>query len=140
MTESTLVHDTDYVRSVLLRLKALGVRLAVDDFGTGYSSLQYLHHLPVDILKIDRSFIVDLARGGRSGALVEAIVAMGHTLNLRTVAEGIEDMAQLEAARIMACDSGQGYLFARPGRGVEIEALLAARARAGRYFQDVVAS
>ena len=140
VTESTLVHDTDYVRSVLLRLKALGVRLAVDDFGTGYSSLQYLHHLPVDILKIDRSFIVDLARGGRSGALVEAIVAMGHTLNLRTVAEGIEDMAQLEAARIMACDSGQGYLFARPGRGVEIEALLAARARAGRYFQDVVAS
>ena len=98
----------------LLELRALGVRLAIDDFGTGYSSLSYLRDLPVNVLKIDKSF-VDLVVGrGQGRALAQVIVRMAKTLNLETVAEGVELPAQAAALRRMGCDQAQGFHFARP--------------------------
>jgi len=114
ITESVLMRDTEATLTTLRALKELGVRLAIDDFGTGYSSLRYLQQFPVDVLKIDKSFVDGVARGGRDAALGRTIVALAETLGLRTVAEGIEDSAQRERLRVMGCDMGQGYLFARP--------------------------
>jgi diguanylate cyclase (GGDEF)-like protein len=114
ITESVLMNDTDAAIARLRELKALGVRLAIDDFGTGYSSLSYLKHLPVDIVKIAKPFVDDIARGPQEAALAGAIVALSETLNLKTVAEGIEDADQLRALQRLGCDFGQGYLFARP--------------------------
>jgi diguanylate cyclase (GGDEF)-like protein/PAS domain S-box-containing protein len=114
ITESVLVNDSETTINRLRDLKRLGVQLAIDDFGTGYSSLSYLSKFPVDILKIDRSFINRLTDGTDDSALAAAIVRIGETLNLHTVAEGIERPDQLDALRRMNCDSGQGYHFARP--------------------------
>jgi predicted signal transduction protein with EAL and GGDEF domain len=110
----------------MVALRELGVRLAIDDFGTGYSSLSYLRRFPMDVLKIDKSFVDHIAEAGRDSALVEAMVSMGSTLDLRVVAEGIEDSEQLEALRGLNCALGQGYLFARPLPPGEIEAFVAA--------------
>ncbi len=96
------------------RLRALGIRLAVDDFGTGYSSLQYLRRLPVDVLKIDRSFLEDLSVDPQAAAVVEAIVQLSHTMRLTVVAEGVETGEQLARLGSMGCDASQGYLIARP--------------------------
>jgi diguanylate cyclase (GGDEF)-like protein len=126
ITESVLVGDDEQSVSVLRALRELGVRLAIDDFGTGYSSIGYLHHLPVDILKIDRSFVGGIALGGRVAALVEAILAMGRSLDLRMVAEGIEDIRQVAALRGIGCELGQGFLFARPMPADQVNAFLAA--------------
>ena len=114
ITESVIMRDTDATLAQLTALKALGVRLAVDDFGTGYSSLSYLQKFPVDVLKIDKSFVDGVARGGHHAALARTIVALGETLSLRTVAEGVEEPVQQERLRAMGCQLGQGYLFARP--------------------------
>ncbi|MGH2735578.1 MAG: putative bifunctional diguanylate cyclase/phosphodiesterase [Actinomycetota bacterium] len=114
ITESVLVSDRDTTIERLNDLKRLGVRLAVDDFGTGYSSLSYLSRFPVDALKIDRSFVNQLGRGTESSALAAAIVRIGETLNLHTVAEGIETPDQLEVLQGLGCSFGQGFLFARP--------------------------
>jgi len=95
-------------------LKGLGVRVAIDDFGTGYSSLSYLRRFPVDILKIDRSFISTLQDSAESVAVVHALVQLGKALNLEVVAEGVEVEAQLAALRQERCDVVQGYLFSRP--------------------------
>jgi diguanylate cyclase (GGDEF)-like protein/PAS domain S-box-containing protein len=113
MTESVLMDDLEKTIPILQQLKALGLMLAVDDFGTGYSSLSYLRQLPVDTLKIDRSFISGLGKE-REAALVETIVNMGRSLKLEVVAEGIEDDVQLAALKRMGCELGQGYLFAQP--------------------------
>jgi diguanylate cyclase (GGDEF)-like protein/PAS domain S-box-containing protein len=113
ITESVMIADTDLAVEKLVELKALGVRLAMDDFGTGYSSLSYLSRLPVDILKMDRSFL----RPGASVAeseLATAVVGLGKTLNLEVVAEGIELDEQWQALRNLECELGQGFLFARP--------------------------
>ena len=110
----------------MVALRELGVGLAIDDFGTGYSSLSYLRRFPMDVLKIDKSFVDHIAEAGRDSALVEAMVYMGSTLDLRVVAEGIEDAEQLEALRGLNCALGQGYLFARPLPPGEIEAFVAA--------------
>jgi diguanylate cyclase (GGDEF)-like protein len=125
ITESVLVQDTAGIAGKLEQLKALGLRIAIDDFGTGYSSLSYLQQFPVDILKIDRSF-VSPAGGPKSDtlALVGAIVQLGRTLHLRTVAEGVEDASQLAQMRRIGCDSGQGFLFARPIDAEGISSLL----------------
>ena len=133
ITESTLIDDVAGVADTLQQLKELGVRLALDDFGTGYSSLAHLQRFPFDVLKIDREFIRD-ADDGRRADLARAIIELGRNLDLVTVAEGIERPEQLERFRELACVYGQGYLFSRPGRGVEIEALLAARARSLGYL------
>jgi EAL domain-containing protein (putative c-di-GMP-specific phosphodiesterase class I) len=126
ITESVLVGEDEQSVSVLRALRDLGVRLAIDDFGTGYSSIGYLRHLPVDILKIDRSFVGGIALGGRVAALVEAILAMGRSLDLRMVAEGIEDIRQVAALRAIGCELGQGFLFARPMPADQVNAFLAA--------------
>ncbi len=124
ITESVMMQDTEAAITKLHAIKALGVRLAIDDFGTGYSSLSYLQRFPVDILKVDKSFLDNLGVGAERSDLAQAIIALGHTLNLQTVAEGIEHADQLDRLRVLRCDSGQGYLFSRPVDGAAIEALL----------------
>ena len=99
---------------MLHALKALGVRLAIDDFGTGYASISYLQTVPVDILKIDRSFITGSEHDGRGRELLETIVNIGRVLSLVTVAEGVEQLDQLATVTQMGCDLVQGYLFSRP--------------------------
>ena len=127
ITESTLVHeDGDHVKR-LRQLHDLGVKLAIDDFGTGYSSIGYLRHMPIDILKIDRSFVVDIARDARSASLVEAITVMARSLDLSLVAEGIEDRDQVVALHAMGCTLGQGYWFARPLSYDDADAMLTRR-------------
>ncbi|MDQ1537842.1 MAG: hypothetical protein QOE58_2235, partial [Actinomycetota bacterium] len=114
ITETTLMRDAETSAARLHELKALGVRVAIDDFGTGYSSLAYLQKFPVDLLKIDRSFIAGLSGTKESAGLVDTLVQLGKALGLGTLAEGIEDDAQLAYLRERECDSGQGFLFARP--------------------------
>ena len=118
ITESALIEDTDETIAILTALKELGVRVAIDDFGTGYSSLSYLRLLPVDVLKIAQPFIDALATDGEPEIFVDAIVHMGHTLNLEVVAEGVETPGQLAALRRMGCNIGQGFYFSRPLDGV----------------------
>jgi diguanylate cyclase (GGDEF)-like protein/PAS domain S-box-containing protein len=114
ITETALMEDAEAGKAILQQLRNLGVRVAIDDFGTGYSSLSYLHQFPLDILKIDRSFISSLSEGREESALVEALVQLAHVLKLETVAEGIETIEQLHHLEVLGCGSGQGYLFARP--------------------------
>jgi diguanylate cyclase (GGDEF)-like protein/PAS domain S-box-containing protein len=126
LTESALAIDPDRTLDLLHQLKALGVRLAIDDFGTGYSSLAYLHRFPVDVLKIDRSFVTSVVAGRQSPALARAIVDLGRSLDLDTVAEGIEQEAELVQFRDLDCSHGQGYLFSRPAPADATGRLLAA--------------
>jgi EAL domain-containing protein (putative c-di-GMP-specific phosphodiesterase class I) len=114
VTESVMMRDRDVVLGRLRALKALGVRLALDDFGTGYSSLSVLREYPLDILKIDKSFVDGVGHGGDETLIAHAIVTLGTALSLTTVAEGIEDAAQLARLRTLGCRRGQGYLFDRP--------------------------
>ena len=125
ITETALMHDVDAAARRLAQLKALGVRLAIDDFGTGYSSLAYLRQFPVDALKIDRSFISNLATSSDAAAIIHALVQLGKTLSIETLAEGIEDHDQLRELQREQCDQGQGFLFARPLDANAIEAFLA---------------
>ncbi|MBV9696971.1 MAG: EAL domain-containing protein, partial [Gammaproteobacteria bacterium] len=115
LTESTIMYNTDANLERFRRLKALGVRLAIDDFGTGYSSLSYLHRFPIDILKIDRSFISRLTNSDNGPELARAVITLGHTLGLDTVAEGIELEPQVTALLELGCVAGQGFLFAKSG-------------------------
>lgn len=115
ITESVFLGRAEStIMCALKRLKALGCRVALDDFGTGFASLTHLKRYPVDVIKIDRSFIRDLCEDDHSRAITAAIISLGATLGLRTVAEGIEVPAQIEALRRLGCDKGQGYFFARP--------------------------
>ena len=109
---------------MLAALKALGVRLAIDDFGTGYSSLSYLRRFPIDVIKIDRSFIAGLPAGPDALALVQAIVSLGQTLFLQTVAEGIEGAEQLAELQAVGCEIGQGYYLGRPMTTTAFDELL----------------
>ncbi len=115
LTESTIMYNTDANLERFHRLKALGVRLAIDDFGTGYSSLSYLHRFPIDILKIDRSFVSRLTNSDNGPELASAVITLGETLGLDTVAEGIELEPQVAALLALGCVAGQGFLFARAG-------------------------
>ncbi|HEX7590576.1 MAG TPA: EAL domain-containing protein [Candidatus Limnocylindrales bacterium] len=114
ITESVLMIDTTATLNRLFQLKSLGVRLAIDDFGTGYSSFAYLRRFPIDILKIDKSFVDGVATEPTASALVDAMIRIGKTLRLETVAEGIEHIEQADRLRALQCDIGQGYLFSRP--------------------------
>ena len=106
--------DVEASIDVLLQLKALNLKLGIDDFGTGYSSLSYLHRFPIDTLKVDRSFIMEMESTEGSAELVKTIVALGHNLGMNVVAEGIETESQSDKLRALQCEYGQGYLFAKP--------------------------
>ena len=127
ITESMLMHDTDLSMARLNALKELGISLAIDDFGTGYSSLSCLQRYPIDILKIDKSFVDVIDKGGEGPVLASAIVALGATLRMITVAEGIETEAQLGHLLTLGCELGQGYLFAPPLDAEDFWHLLLAR-------------
>jgi len=124
ITESALMRDAETTFTTLRVLKDLGVQVAIDDFGTGYSSLSYLKRFPVDILKIDRSFVDGLGQDPQDTAIVQSIVALAKTLSLRITAEGIETPSQRAHLQELGCDLGQGYLFARPLAPHEVEVLL----------------
>ncbi|MBV8388109.1 MAG: EAL domain-containing protein, partial [Acidimicrobiia bacterium] len=114
ITESVLMEDVDRSIQILRSLKDIGVGLTIDDFGTGYSSLSYLERFPVDGLKIDRSFVSRLGTNAADGAIVAAVLALGHALDLTVTAEGVETVEQLQILADLGCDAAQGYLFARP--------------------------
>jgi diguanylate cyclase (GGDEF)-like protein/PAS domain S-box-containing protein len=129
ITESVLMDDVEMSAETLGRLHALGVHLAVDDFGTGYSSLSYLRRFPVDILKVDQSFVDGLGEDSSDSAIVTAIITLAHTLGLRAVAEGVESELQLAELRRLGCDRAQGFLMARPASGHDVGELLAGNRR-----------
>jgi diguanylate cyclase (GGDEF)-like protein/PAS domain S-box-containing protein len=124
LTESTIMHETDEVIKTLNTLKEMDINCSIDDFGTGYSSLSYLKRLPIDTLKIDRSFIKDIPEDTVSMAIVRAIIALGHSMKIKIVAEGVETQAQLNFLREENCDEVQGYYFFRPMPEAEFLALL----------------
>lgn len=129
ITESLLLERTEAAAARLQGLRKLGVQLAIDDFGTGYSSLSYLKDFPVDIIKIDRSFIRELATGTTEPALIRGILEITRALRLRTVAEGVEQLDQVHALVDLPCDFGQGYYFARPMDAGQVSALLCVGAK-----------
>ena len=124
ITEGVLLAGHSYIDEILTELKEIGISIAMDDFGTGYSSLNYLRKYPFDILKIDRSFIVDITVDQADRELINAAIAMAHGLNLKVVAEGVETDGQLNYLKRQGCDYAQGYLFSKPVSADEITALL----------------
>jgi diguanylate cyclase (GGDEF)-like protein/PAS domain S-box-containing protein len=126
ITESVLLSDTASVLATLISLRGLGVRIAMDDFGTGYSSLGYLQKFTFDTIKIDRSFVGALERRSEAGAIVRAVVGLGHSLGIRTCAEGVETPAQFAFLEGEGCDEVQGYYFSRPVPAADLASLLAA--------------
>jgi diguanylate cyclase (GGDEF)-like protein len=133
LTESLLFENIETVLTQLFILKEIGVRLSIDDFGTGYSSLSYLKRLPIDKLKIDKSFVAHLSDDHDSRAIALAIVSMAHSLRLTVTAEGIEDASQARILTDMHCNDGQGYLYARPMPAGDVPAWIAATKRAGAF-------
>ncbi|PXA68176.1 putative bifunctional diguanylate cyclase/phosphodiesterase [Cryobacterium arcticum] len=131
VTEEFLLVDRDRARNVLLRLRAAGVLIAVDDFGTGYSSLAYLRDLPIDELKLDQSFVIPMLDDDRASALVASSINLGHSLDLRIVAEGVETAEVLDQLVRFGCDVAQGYYLSRPVPAAELERWLDDRAAAG---------
>ncbi|HEX2575101.1 MAG TPA: EAL domain-containing protein [Aquihabitans sp.] len=125
ITETTLMHDTEVTRHRLAQLRELGVSLAVDDFGTGYSSLQYVQRFPIDIIKIDRSFVTGLGTNPGDGAVVQSMIELSQRLGVHTVAEGIDRPEQIAILQSLGADLGQGYLFSKPVPAEQIDALLA---------------
>lgn len=114
ITESSVMDDPDSALAILRELHDMGLRIAMDDFGTGYSSLSYLKRFPLDVLKIDRSFVADVPGDEDDEAIIDAIIAMAHRLKLKVIAEGVEEAEQLDFLRMHGCDRVQGYFFARP--------------------------
>ena len=114
MTENVFIEDGEHATAVLVELKNLGVRLALDDFGTGYSSLNYLLRLPVNIVKIDQSFIAGIGHNPTGGAIVAAVTELAHALGLAVTAEGVETRMQHDQVSAIGCESAQGYFYARP--------------------------
>lgn len=114
VTESAAMQDFDATANALKKLKAMGIEISLDDFGTGYSSLNYLKLLPIDVIKIDRSFIQSMAQNAGENAIVKAVILLAHSMNLKVVAEGVENIEQLEFLRDQNCDIAQGYLFSKP--------------------------
>ncbi|HWI66233.1 MAG TPA: EAL domain-containing protein [Symbiobacteriaceae bacterium] len=130
ITESILMQESATTQETLRQLKGLGVQLAMDDFGTGYSSLSYLKRFPIDVLKIDRSFVTGLGESPEDTALVKTVITLAKALNLTVTGEGVETEEQKAQLRAMECERGQGYLFAKPVAADEIDNLLAA----GRHW------
>jgi diguanylate cyclase (GGDEF)-like protein len=125
ITESVIIDNTESAIAMLSQLRTLNIELQMDDFGTGYSSLSYLHRLPINTLKIDRSFISNIGIRGENLEIVRAIVKLAHSLNMDVTAEGIETVEKLSQLRALRCDRGQGYFFSRPLESKAVEVLLA---------------
>ncbi len=134
VTEGVFLRQPETTGEILDGLRALGVRIALDDFGTGYSSLAYLSRYPVDTLKIDRTFVSDMLTQRRTREVVEAIIRLGHAMDLLVVAEGVEEDAQLQALRASGCDLVQGFLLGRPLNAADLEAVLDEQARLGPFI------
>ncbi len=124
ITETVAMHNAEESIGVMRQLKSLGIGLALDDFGTGYSSLSYLKRFPIDVLKIDKSFVRDIPEDANDLAIVSAIIAMAHALGLRVLAEGVETAPQRDFLRECGCEFAQGFLFSRPLPPSECEQLL----------------
>jgi EAL domain-containing protein (putative c-di-GMP-specific phosphodiesterase class I) len=129
LTEGILMEDTTQTGAILDKLHQMGVQISIDDFGTGYSSLSYLKRLPIQVLKIDQSFVRDIHTDPDDRAIVTAVIALAHSMKLKVVAEGVETQEQLAFLREYNCDIMQGYLFSRPVSGDEVLALIQAGAR-----------
>ena len=114
LTESCVMHTPEQAIAILEALKAMGIKLSLDDFGTGYSSLAYLKRLPFNKIKIDRSFVIDVATDADSSAIASTIIAMTHSMHRIVIAEGVETLEQLDFLRAGGCDEIQGYYFSRP--------------------------
>ncbi len=114
LNEAMIMHNSEHTISMLQKLKEIGIRVSIDNFGTGYSSLSYLKHFPVDILKIDKSFLTDLPDDHKNAAITTAVIAMAHGLNLNIIAEGVETLQQVAFLRELDCDAMQGYLYGKP--------------------------
>ena len=124
LTESLFMDDITVAVELLHSMKALGVSMSIDDFGTGYSSLSYLSRFPIDVLKIDRSFVSAIGRDANDAALVSSIIALAHNLKLAVIAEGVETAEQLDYLRRHGCDEMQGYYFSRPLPADQFEQML----------------
>jgi diguanylate cyclase (GGDEF)-like protein len=136
LTESLVMNNVEDSSRQMQSLKMLGIHIAVDDFGTGYSSLSYLHRLPIDTLKIDRSFVEKIAEAGGTRPIVETIMSLARSLGMRTVAEGVETQAQCDIIRELDCDLIQGFLFSRPIPAAAVLEMLRARAKLGSMSQS----
>jgi EAL domain-containing protein (putative c-di-GMP-specific phosphodiesterase class I) len=130
ITESGLLKNASTGTVMLKQLKTLGVKLSIDDFGTGHSSLARLHQLPIDTLKIDRSFVSHMGHDDESLQIIRAIMMLAHTLGMDAIAEGVETQQQLEQLRSLQCEYGQGYLFSRPVNSLGAGELIAAQSSA----------
>jgi EAL domain-containing protein (putative c-di-GMP-specific phosphodiesterase class I) len=129
ITERLLMEDSEKTLSILHRLKRLGVHISMDDFGTGYSSLSYLRSFPFDKIKVDRTFVSDLAGGTEHVVIVQAVVSIARALGMTTTAEGVETIGQQEFLAALGCDEGQGYLFSPPVPIEKVPALISDCAR-----------
>ena len=125
ITETAMMADAEHALGVLGELKRMGIRLSIDDFGTGYSSLAYLQRLPVDDIKVDRSFVLNMLKNSSDEAIVRSTIELAHSLGLRAIAEGVEDAATLERLRVLGCDEAQGYFVGRPMPLVDLVSWLA---------------
>ena len=126
ITESVLIEDAKHVLDLTQRLRAYGVRIALDDFGTGYSSLSYLRRFPFDTIKIDRSFVQEIAENPTTHAIVGSLLALGHSLGIQVVAEGVETRTQLDVLQLLRCRYIQGFLLGYPVAATELPRLIAA--------------
>ncbi len=132
ITESLIMADVRHSILSLQAIRAMGVSIAIDDFGTGFSSLSYLARLPLDALKIDRSFVIDMTTSQQGLSLVATIINLAHSLKLKVVAEGVETEEQLRLLRLLGCDEMQGYLFSRALPSEEFETTFLAADTGGR--------
>jgi len=145
LTESMVMQDAAQAAGMLKELKSMGLTLSIDDFGTGHSSLAYLKRFPIDSVKVDRSFVKDIPGDSEDAAIVEAVIALAHSLRLRVVAEGVETAEQQQHLRSHGCDEMQGYFTAKPMNAEAATRFLQAasykhdRSRPGRHALSVVA-
>jgi diguanylate cyclase (GGDEF)-like protein len=136
LTESAIMENAETAISMLTQIRETGIQVSIDDFGTGYSSLSYLHRFPIDMLKVDRSFVSSMEDGTENGEIVRTVIALAKTLGLSVVAEGIETIHQLHQLRVLGCEYGQGYLFSRPVPVDEVEKILADKDRWQNIIPD----